>query len=217
MVVGQLSRTFGTFIVLSAALSMVAHAQPASPTPPLPSPTPIPSMTCSQPATSCPPTFAFGNFAYITIEPNGSSCRFDTHTVDDMQTYLGMNADWHFCSTCTKDTKVQVEDATSLFGKFRYTTPDKDSANQVTVEVPANCYADLTAHDATATHTTKYWFRLRPAGVGTDLDFIDPTIEIDNTPLRGILKWLAYILALILGVLLGGTGVFMARRARARG
>jgi len=218
MVVGQLSRTFGTLIVVSAAFSMAAQAQPASPTPPPPSPAPIASMTCSHPATSCHSTFAFGNSAYIKIEPNGASCQFDTHTVDDMETYLGMDAKWTFCSTCTKDTRVQLEDATSLFGKFMYTTPPMDSANQVTVEVPANCYADITAHVATATHPpNKYNFRLLPAGIGTDLDFIDPTIEIDNPPPFDLREWLLRILALVLGVVLGSAGGFMARRARLQG
>src|SRR5450432_105857 len=155
-------------IIIAAHFTPPGHAQS-------PSPSPSPASVCPRPVITCPQPNANNTWVQINVVPNGSSCRFDPRTIPDLQTSLGGNVEWTFCSTCPGDTKIELEapGPNGPFNKFGTFLPAPESDTLVKLDMPCNGYSSASGGIAESTGTWKYNLTLKPTGVGLPLDHID--------------------------------------------
>jgi len=184
-----------------------------------PAPGGAPVQPCSNPAIKCPSPIATDTYVHINLQPDGNSvCRFDPRTIEDLNTSLGGNVAWSFCSTCQTAMKVQLDvpSGSGPFDRFTVFVPLPTADNLVTVDVPCNGYGHASGFNATGSGDWKYFLRARPAGSTSFPDEIDPRLEIDDrgfAPPRPMSPWLERVLLVLAGLL---AGAYIVRRMQSR-
>ena len=174
-----------------------------------------PPPPCARPQIQCPAPFANDTFVHINLEPDANSvCRFNPRIIEDLQTSLGGNVQWSFCSECQVNMQVQLDvpGGSGPFDRFTAFIPMPSADNLVSVPVPCNDFGRASGFSATGSGEWKYFLRARPAGETSSFpDEIDPRLEIDDRPLappdRNV--WPERILLVVVGFL---AGAYIMRR-----
>jgi hypothetical protein len=169
---------------------------------------------CVRPAQACGDPTSFPGLVFINLVPNGQGgCVFEPRFIPDLDTDLGGDVRWEFCSECNADMLVQIDTlgaGDGPFDNFDQFTPPPSADNLVTVSVPCQGDGYAWGRDAQDGGLWKYSLSAKPVGAPTFPDVIDPKLEIDEY--RVYLEWAARLGLMVLG---GMAGAFIARRLRA--